>query len=219
MHLYSYASIPIAPIVFWTSVGVLPVRTNMIHSLLWGLYSGACLSIIVWCILVWSSSWHFVWPPVAWHFLRASLHSCAKTLSVYSNNCVGIAGIGFARYGWGGARHIAMLYRYFYQALVAWIPWVHSPLYRWLLLSLLGSLVGHSPPGAPFSGFGDLNSPGTFPLIQMATFEPLRSSCGEDPSERLRSIMLRPEYKQSVHHSIKYKVIFISTLLSPACEC
>ena len=25
--------------------------------------------------------------------------------------------------------------------------------------------------GAPFSAFGDLNFPGTFPLIQMATFE------------------------------------------------
>ncbi len=98
-------------------------------------------------------------------------------------------------------------------------PQIHSPLYRWLLLNLLGVLVGETPPGAPFSGFGDLNSPDTFPLIQMATFESFWSSCGEDPSERLQSIMLRPGYKQSVHLSIKYKVIFISTLLSPACDC
>ena len=37
-------------------------------------------------------------------------------------------------------------------------------------------------PGAPFSGFGDLNSPDTFPLIQMATFEPFGGSGGGDSS-------------------------------------
>ncbi len=60
-------------------------------------------------------------------------------------------------------------------------PQIHSPLYRWLLLSLLGVLVGETPPGAPFSGFGDLNSPDTFPLIQMATFEPFGGSGGGAP--------------------------------------
>ena len=111
--VYRHASIPITHIVFCISGVVLPVRTNMIHSLLWGLYSGACLSIIVCCILVWSSSWHFVWPHVASRFLRASLYSWAKTLSVYRNNCVGIAGIGFARHGWGGARHSAICIFFF----------------------------------------------------------------------------------------------------------
>ncbi len=79
--------------------------------------------------------------------------------------------------------------------------------------------MGETPPGTSFLGFGDLNSPDTFPLVQITTFEFFRSPCGEDPSERLQSIMLRPEYKQSVHLRIKYKVIFISTLLSPACDC
>jgi hypothetical protein len=37
-------------------------------------------------------------------------------------------------------------------------------------------------PGAPFSGFGDLNSPDTFPLVQMATFEPFGCPGGEDLS-------------------------------------
>ena len=39
-------------------------------------------------------------------------------------------------------------------------------------------------PGAPFSGFGDLNSPDTFPLIQMATFEPFGGSGGGGSSGR-----------------------------------
>ncbi len=63
-------------------------------------------------------------------------------------------------------------------------PQIHSPLYRWLLLSLLGVLVGEAPPGGPFSGFGDLNSPDTFPLIQMATFEPFGGSGGGGSSGR-----------------------------------
>ncbi len=42
--------------------------------------------------------------------------------------------------------------------------------------------MGESSPGAPFSGFGDLNSPDTFPLIQMATFEPSGDPGGGDPS-------------------------------------
>jgi hypothetical protein len=76
--------------------------------------------------------------------------------------------------------------------------------------------VGEIPPGDAFRDFGDLKSPDTFPLVQIVTFEPFWSSGGEDPSERLQSIMLRPGYKQSVYLSIKYKVIFISTLLSPS---
>jgi hypothetical protein len=98
-------------------------------------------------------------------------------------------------------------------------PQIHSPLYRWLLLNLLGVLVGETPPGAPFSGFGDLNSPDTFPLIQMAIFESFASPCGEDLSDRLQSIMLKPGYRQSVHLSIIYTVIFILTFLSSACDC
>jgi hypothetical protein len=49
----------------------------------------------------------------------------------------------------------------------------------------LGALVGENPPGAPFSGFGDLNSPDTFPLIQMATFEPFGGSGGGDSSGKI----------------------------------
>ena len=64
-------------------------------------------------------------------------------------------------------------------------PQIHSPLYRWLLLNLLGVLVGETPPGAPFSGFGDLNSPDTFPLIQIATFEPFGCSGGGDSSGKI----------------------------------
>ena len=33
--------------------------------------------------------------------------------------------------------------------------------------------------GAPFSDFGDLNSPGTFPFVQMTTFEPFGGTGGE----------------------------------------
>ena len=34
-------------------------------------------------------------------------------------------------------------------------------------------------PGAPFSDFGDLNSPDTFPFVQMTTFEPFGGPGGE----------------------------------------
>ena len=37
---------------------------------------------------------------------------------------------------------------------------------------------------ATFSGCRDLNSPGTFPLIQMATFKPFEGSGGGDSSGR-----------------------------------
>jgi hypothetical protein len=68
----------------------------------------------------------------------------------------------FWRFWWGRP-----LREIFFQVLVIWTPQVESPLYRWLLLRLLGVLVG------------------------------------EDLSERLQSIMLRPGYKQSVHLTIK----------------
>jgi hypothetical protein len=79
--------------------------------------------------------------------------------------------------------------------------------------------VGETPPGAPFAGFGDLNSPDTFTIVQMATCESFPSPCGEDLSDRLQSIMLRPGYKQSVPLSIIYTIIFILTFLSSACDC
>jgi hypothetical protein len=79
--------------------------------------------------------------------------------------------------------------------------------------------VGGAAPGASFSGFGDLNFPATFPLIQMGTFEPFAGPCGQDLSDRLQSIMLKPGYQQSVHLSIIYTVIFILTFLSSACDC
>jgi hypothetical protein len=59
------------------------------------------------------------------------------------------------------------------------MPWGHSRLYRYLLLILFGALVRGVSPGAQFSGFGDLNSPDTFPLIQMATFDLLGLLVGE----------------------------------------
>ena len=78
------------------------------------------------------------------------------------------------------------------------------PLIQMATFKPFGGSGGGDFPGNSFSGFGDLNSPDTFPLVQIATFKAFRSSCGEDPSERLQSIMLRLGYKQSVHLSIKY---------------
>jgi hypothetical protein len=57
---------------------------------------------------------------------------------------------------------------------------IHSPCTHVYICGLGNPGGRENPPGAPLSGFGDLNSSDTFPLVQMLTFKPLEALVGKD---------------------------------------